>query len=70
MFINSLLKAHGAVWDQEHKIWVCPDAETAENAAGELVVTAKEIDAYMEAKAEKWAEKAAEKAKKAAKAGK
>lgn len=70
MFVNSLLKAHGAVWDQEHKIWVCPDAETAENASGELVVTAKEIDAYMEAKAEKWAEKAAEKAAKAAKAGK
>lgn len=67
MFVNNLLKAQGATWDKENKVWVCPDTETAENISGELVVTAKEIDAYMEAKAEKWAEKAA---KKAAKAGK
>lgn len=67
MFVNNLLKAQGATWDKDSKVWVCPDADTAENIAGELVVTAKEIDAYMEAKAEKWAEKAA---KKAAKAGK
>lgn len=70
MFVNNLLKAQGATWDKENKVWVCPDTETAENISGELVVTAKEIDAYMEAKAEKWAEKAAEKAAKAAKAGK
>lgn len=70
MFVNNLLKAQGATWDKENKVWVCPDTETAENISGELVVTAKEIDAYMEAKAEKWAEKAAEKAAKTAKAGK